>query len=214
MARKPYLDEPEFVYRFMSKEEYVAPLLCGEIYLSTIGYCRRVEEDPGEGTYLYDTGTIEGDGSDPDFVKVAANAGIGIGPNAGPGLVRNNVQETYNYDAWVLCATLNPNGYCKEKFGPFGIRIAKPVEFFLAVTNSLKESRPLGACTIAGINYEPRESVGLLEIPEDMNFVKPAERFAREEELRMLWETPDGINKLESIIVPCPEVRHLISRLE
>jgi hypothetical protein len=213
MTPRKYLDTPNFVYRFQSKLEFIDPLLEGDIYLSTLGYCRRVEEDPGEGTYTYRSGMVSGHGDDPALQRVAANLGYKIGPGAKDMTLLNNSLETSNYDAWVFCTTLNPEGYCKAHFGPFGVRIATPVEFFTVVTHKLKSMRRLGSCTIAGIDYEPREGFGLDDLPDDANFVKPAGRFRREEELRMLWETPDGVNRLESIVVSCPEIRHLITRI-
>jgi hypothetical protein len=212
MMRDEYMPEPEYVYRFMDNEEHASAFLNGRIWVSTLSYCRRVEEDPGEGTDMYHSGKVEGHGNDPLLQHVAERAGFKIGPTVKNLTFWNNARETIDADAWVLCTTLNPDGYCRRKFGPFGVRIAQPVKFFRAISELMQREHNAGRCTIGAVEYGPRERYGTQKPIESRSFLKPAVPFAQEEELRMLWEQFDDARTLKRMTIDCPEeVRHLIS---
>jgi hypothetical protein len=207
-----YMAEPEFIYRFMEKEEYYNAFLDGRIWISTLSHCRRVEEDPGEGTDTYHSGIIGGHGDDPGFRRAAARASIGVGPEVRNGNIRNNIVVTEDADAWVLCTTFNPDGYSKRKFGPFGVRIAQPVAFFRAVSLHMQDRYNAGRCTIAPVKYGTRDRFGNQGPPEARSFLKPEAPFAQEKELRMLWEQYDDDRVLQGMLIDCPkDVMNLIS---
>jgi len=206
--------EPEFVYRFMDKAEYAQAFLDGRIWLSTLSYCRRVEEDPGEGTDTHHSGMIEGHGDDPFLQEMAARSSVGVGKDVRDLTMRDNTLVTEDADAWVLCTTLKPDGHCKRKFGPFGVRIRRPATFFTAISQHMQANHGVGRCTIKHVDYGTRDRFGRQAPPKYRSFLKPKDRFAQEEELRMLWEQYDDDRTLERMYIDCPvEVRDLISRI-
>ena len=73
------------IYRFFKEEWQADELVKGNVWISTIETCREYEDpmqgDPDEATMVYNSGTIAGDGDDPNVQLIARRTGISIGNN-------------------------------------------------------------------------------------------------------------------------------------
>lgn len=137
-----FCDHKKSVYRFFEEQEHADALARGDVYLSTLESCRAYEDaekgDSEEAHETYFSGSLLGDGSNPQFVEQARRAGIGIGPNSRNTKIVNCSSTVSLSDAYVLCTTteFSPQNL-NEKFGRFCVEIKDPREFFVSISKRL-----------------------------------------------------------------------------
>jgi hypothetical protein len=89
-------------------------------------------------------------------------------------------------DALVLCTTLRFDpSKMSDSFGNYCVEITEPLKFFVKLTEELMLRYPIDRFRQAQIIYAEREFEGTR--PGRIGFVKPPDKYAEQEEHRMLW---------------------------
>lgn len=209
----------ESVYRYFDDEGHADAFVFGDIFISTLETCRRYEDpqrgDPHEGYQQYSTGqVIVGDGSDPDFVRIAAQAGIYVSPEAKDVTISNVTKTEYLHDAYVLCTTI---GFASDdlevNFGNYCVKISNLRGFFEAITAAM--CRRFGRITgiMNEVTYKERFFTGLEDSPGQLGFVKPPDKYASQQEFRFLWSRADTA-EIDPFLLNCPEAKRFITRVK
>lgn len=212
-------DHQGSVYRFFKKEdeEYADAFSQGQLYISTLGNCRAYEDDEqGDKKEAYETYSnhnLVGNGSDTDFVEKAQRSNIGI--SHGSMFTTINATRTrYIPDAYVLCTSTDfspenmseaiGNGHCVE--------IRNPRKFFNIVSRKINSISAIRDAGMGKVKYTDRSYAGLDQQPGPIGFVKPKFPYEKQKEFRFLW-IMENMDKLEPILIDCPEVRKLCKRI-
>jgi hypothetical protein len=182
---------PGPVYRFFKDESHADALARGEIWISTLGECRKYENemqgDPGEGHMAYQfNGSISGNTSDPEFTKIVRQVGLQTLPGMNIQM-RNVIGLQALPDALVLCTSMRfaPEILSKD-FGEYCVRINEPFAFFKLVSEELAARYDLLTFGLDSVIYSERKFANFESPPGRVGFVKP-ERFREQQEARMLW---------------------------
>jgi hypothetical protein len=197
------------------EQAHLDALLAGDVWISTLERCRTHEGgrgDPGEARVDYRSGTIVADGSDPTLQLMAERSGISIGPDVKEVFFSNNASTTQLLDAWVLCTTERFAPKRMEAFGKYCVRIDQPSRFCEVVTNHIVKQCPVHS-SLGRVRYRERFYEGIDPAPGPLGFVKPPDIYAEEQEFRMLWTPVTARYSLDPLVVRCPEVRALVSRV-
>jgi hypothetical protein len=203
------------LYRCLDEAQFADSFLRGEIRITTLKYCRKVEgvrNDPGDGTVDYYSGTIRGDASDPDMQTILRRTGLDRMGVGGRNLTISNNRTTRGLaDAYVLCLSSDPDAI--SKFGAYVIRIDHPLIFFNALTDALKKHDPNVERGVCGrVTYTDRVYSHLDPEPRGHpGFIKPVVPFAEEREIRMLWFMKEK-KPIEPFVLHCPEAGLVCSR--
>lgn len=206
------------VYRYFDKEHHAEAFARGEIFVSTLKRCREYEDplqgDREEAFERYNTGrTITGDGSDPAFVAMAANAGIHIGPDSKGITLSNNSRTSYLHDAYVLCTTLGAfEGEELESFGKYCVRINDVGGFHSKLTKNLLLTSNIERSVRGGVIYKERFYKEFESSPGLIGFVKPPDMYSNQREYRFLWYVPEG-SSIAGKVVSCPEIARMVTRI-
>jgi hypothetical protein len=208
---------PRVIYRFFDDPSHADALVAGRVWLSTLEWCRRCEEpergDSGEGTQIYQSGTVSGTGADPHLQEVARRLGvINSSPDAGRVLIRDVTGVRRLSDAWAFCATLKFDPEALRSFGPYCVRIDGPEQFFVLVTEALGSTFDVNEGALGSVTYAQREYAGLAAPAGPIGFVKAPDVYAPQREYRMLW-VPGSREPIQRTEVFCPAVRGLAARI-
>ena len=203
------------VYRFFQEEQHAEALVNGRVWISTLEDCRSHEDpvrgDVGEGTVDYFSETITGNSGDLAFDLVAARSGIVVERSVGTTLSGNSSRRAIQ-NAWVVCTTERYSPDTMRSFGSRCVRITDPVTFFRSVTESLATERRVLEATMGGVRYSQRSYRHLEPDPGPIGFLKPPDRYASQQEVRMLWES-DSAEQISHFELDCPAARRLCSRM-
>jgi hypothetical protein len=169
--------------------------------------------DPEEGHSIYNTGTAVGDSEDRDFVKIAARAGIMIGPGCSNVQISNNTNRSVIEDAFVFCTAMHfdPTSMAEE-FGKYCVRINKVRRFFERTTRALRADQEIQQAAFGPVIYQSREFFGLQSPPGPIGFVKPPDRYESQREFRLLW-TVRGSRQIKPRLLEVPEISSLCERV-
>lgn len=209
----------EAVYRYFDSEEFADGFARGDILISTLERCRGYEDplrgDRYEGHDFYSTGqSVTGNGNDAEFVKMAARAGIRIGPNATNVTIEINSATTILRDAYVLCTTIGfDTDSLESTFGKYCVKIENLQGFFEAVSKSLSAKVGNLRGMKGVIIYKDRYSVGKQPAAGPLGFVKPPDKYANQREYRFLWTQEVG-GALTPLVIQCPEAAQYVVRVK
>ena len=199
------------MYRFFLQKNHAEDLVKGNVFISTLGECRKHEDpmrgDRHEGELTYHMpGRMTGGSDDKDFVTMAARGGVGIGPGCKNMTVGNLTRGYRLPDAFVLCTTniYQPKSL-GENFGGYCVEISKPTEFFHKVTSALRSKFPCESGSFGDVTYKDQVYFGLDDPPGLIGFVKRPDIYAYQKEFRFLW-VPVSKNKIEPFLLECPEI--------
>lgn len=215
------LDLPTYqgakLYRFFDEERYAEDFMRGGIWISTLESCRNAEEpdrrDVGEGTLIYNTGTVTGDGDDPRLQAIARRADFYVHPGARGTTFINCESRVKVLDSYVLCLTERFEPDAMEGIGKFAVEITDPHVFFRRVTAELRQHRPIRNWTYRAVTYTSRTYRELeTPPPADVSFIKPPDPYAKQQEVRGVWQTYTMRN-CQPFLLRCPAVRPLLRRL-
>ncbi|CAI8768117.1 hypothetical protein [Pseudomonas serbica] len=207
------------VYRYFDSEEFADGFTRGDILISTLEKCRGYEDplrgDRHEGHDFYSTGqSVTGNGDDPEFVRMAARAGIRIGPYARNVTIEMNSATTVLRDAYVLCTTIGfESNSLESTFGKYCVKIENPQGFFEAVSKSLFEKVGNLRGMKGSIIYKERYSIGKQPAAGPIGFVKPPDKYADQKEYRFLWIKEIG-GALSPLVIQCPEAAQYVVRVK
>jgi hypothetical protein len=207
------------VYRYFDSEKFADDFTRGDILISTLEKCRGYEDplrgDRHEGHDFYSTGkSVTGNGDDPEFVRMAARAGIRIGPHARNVTIEMNSATTVLRDAYVLCTTIGfETNTLESTFGKYCVKIENPDGFFEAVSKSLAEKVGDLRGMKGNIIYKERYSIGKQPAAGPLGFVKPPDKYADQREYRFLWTKETG-GVLKPFVVQCPEAAQFVVRVK
>jgi hypothetical protein len=209
---------PDQVYRFFDAKEYAEDFSKGIIQLSTLEICRAHERkkqgDSGEATQHYVVN--QATGSDAFFADAAARLHIAFPDGPGEHAVVSRCSSTEKIrDGWVLCTTEQPAVELEETFGRYCVRIGRPVRFFESVTAQMCHGT-LNLCIeraeIGRMVYRSRKYFDGQEAPGPIGFVKPAEGYEPQREVRMLW-VAGGTAPIDKLMVCCPAIARLCTKM-
>lgn len=206
------------LFRCFGKEHHANVFANGSIRLSTLIQCREYEDaergDRGEGTLTYFSGNCLGDGSDADIQLVAARMGIEIGPDPANLDISQNVTRWSMPDGYVLCTTEVLNEEILAAFGPYCVEIASPWHFFRGLHAAIERQMGISGCQGDRVVYKERILHGTEPWagPPTVCFQKPL-RYRSQREVRGIWFPLNDVVRLDPIVIPCPEVRHLLKPL-
>jgi hypothetical protein len=209
----------ECVYRYFDVERYADAFVLGDILISTLETCRRYEDpqrgDPHEGYQHYSTGQmIVGNSSDPDFVRMAAQAGIFVGAGARRVTISNAVKTDVLRDAYILCTTIGfASEALEDNFGKYCVKISNLRSFFEVVTAAMSQRFGKMTGIMNEVTYRERSYSGLENSPGHLGFVKPPDKYASQQEFRFLWSRVDTAD-IEPFVLKCPQAAEFITRVK
>lgn len=219
--KKPKYDNNVYhencIFRFFQEEWQAKALINGDVWISTLETCRGYEDpeqgDAGEATMTYNSGTITGDGDNPDVQLIASRIRISLEPGVKNITMSNNTSHTRLPDAYVLCTTddFSPDKL-SETFGKYCVKINNPKLFFEIVTKSLKKQTRLRESVLGKVIYDDRYYQHTENPPGPIGFVKPRDKYSDQSEVRMLW-VPEDIRSLKPFSLSCPKVAELCERI-
>jgi hypothetical protein len=185
------LDDSRPLYRFVRKRAHAESLVSGNVWVSTLGTCRAYEDgergDVGEGSLTYEISQLTGSGTDADFVRKAAKAGIQIGAAAEDITVSGSAGTQALSDAWLLCLTEEYDPAFAATFGQFSVRIDRPRSMFERISEELVRKHRTRVRGVAGpVTYRERSYADDEAEPGHIALVKP-ERYRWQREVRMVW---------------------------
>lgn len=191
---------PERLYRCLPEREYAEDFVRrGAIMLSTVASFANLPRNgrgDREGYTRYETGHIEGPGSDPLFRAMAAAAGIEISEDCAPGVIHSAIRETAQIQglSLCLCGTVTPRH--RELFGAHVVRIDRPYEFIIALSAAITEV-PWAKVHGDWVTYVGREFRGT-HLPPALHplFLKPPD-MAWQKEYRVAWLGKDPYRPLD-----------------
>ncbi|TSJ83887.1 hypothetical protein [Chitinimonas sp. BJB300] len=205
------------VYRFIKEESHANALVNGNVWINTLEKCRAYEDplqgDEEEAVHRYNSGYIMGGSDDPSLMVVAARCSINIGPGC-PNITLNNNTSVHRIpDAFVLCATefFNPKEL-NQTFGMYCVEISNPNKFFQLLTMKLRELHQIRQAAWGKVIYRKRNYSGLEDPPGPLGFVKPADPYSVQREVRFLW-TINSARDLLPFLLEVPEVTSLCRRI-
>lgn len=210
-------DHKGSVFRFFKKEEDANTLAQGDVYLSTLERCRSYENaeqgDSEEAYETYNSGHAVGRGDDPEIIRRAQQSGIYISPNIGRVTISNNTRITSLPDAYVLCTTteFSPENI-NEEIGKFCVEIKNPREFFNVISRKIDSMFAIREAGAGKIKYADRNYTGLDQPPGPIGFVKPSIPYKKQKEFRFLW-LMENMDNLEPLLIKCPEISNLCTRI-
>jgi hypothetical protein len=215
IARQNRRPIPDPIYRYVEKPEYLTALLAGDFYLSTFETCRNGEGErrDDEGSSEWHSGRIIGTGSSLKVQVAAARMQIPIPLDAENVCFDSNVVTSQFPDAWLLCTTSAPNEICRRKFGPYCVRIDEPWTVYKSLCDRLHKLGHTKGGLMDWVAYGTRVHTGLQSSAVHAAHLKP-KRFEDESEIRMVWLPRTPSWNLARFPVPCPEVAHLIKRID
>jgi hypothetical protein len=204
-------DFPLKVYKWLWTEEHVDQLLNGHIWLSTLGYCRKVEGKPGigdpyEATQKYQVTRASGNVGDPQFDHVLKHLQFIKMQLRKDVVIEDCAYIVQTPDAFLFCTCehFNPEAasgrlgiYCVEITGP--LQFAKRLsEALLPITRG--HEKIVGRVTYGEPDYRDQE------LPlGPLGFVKRPDEFADQVEFRMLFK-PLSKNMIERRYAHVPAV--------
>jgi len=205
------------VYRYFKEEWQADSLVRGEVWLSTLETCRAYENpaqgDPEEAHETYNSGHAVGGSDNHFFVEVARRSGIHIGPGCSNITINNITRKTVLPDAYVICTTTEySSDKLSETFGRYCVEIAKPKQFFIAISEGIEMLVPIKEAAAGKVIYKDRFYTGMESPPGPIGFVKPLDIYATQKEFRILW-IPKNRNGLTPFLLKCPQVCHLCKRI-
>jgi hypothetical protein len=213
----PGLKEGQPVYRFFNNERYADQLTSGTIMVSTLETCRKYEDklqgDPEEAIHSYNTGNAwsEDPRSKRAFENFTGSAPI---PGSNTFLI-NCTRKTQIFDAYVICTTEHfDSTKLGDAIGKYCVQIIDPVRFFYYIFKRLK----VATCgnvidAVAGkVKYQSREWTGNEPAPGPIGFVKPADPYEPQQEIRFLARIKNP-KSLKPIIIDAPRISRLCKRI-
>ncbi len=207
------------IFRFFREYDHAVALSKGDVWISTLEECRAYENasqgDAGEGTMKYAfSGELVIDGfPTPEQKRIAALSGIHIG---GPGkfVISNSTGSHRLPDGLLLCMTENysPEIFAKD-FGEHCVEITDPISFFKHVTIALWERYHITFNDIDRVRYVGR-TYRDFDLPDTHpGFLKPAQGYEHQEEVRMLWLSRHG-GAVTPGLISVPEVAQYCRLIE
>lgn len=205
---------PLTVYKYFTETAHAELFLAGSVRITTLSYCRSCEDparaDENEAIHVYNTGTITGDSDNLALVERARRAGIKIGAGVKGVVLSNNIGEQVLKDAYVLCTTEEPGA---THFGAYCVEIQNPSNLLDPLTRAI-EAHAAGVRGHFGrVIYTSRRTTEDEPEPGPLGFVKPADRFGHEKEVRYLWTVQHVEGTLQPIVVDCAEVARYSRRV-
>lgn len=203
------------LYRYFDERIYAEAFLRGEIWISTLGSCRKAESeerrDVGEGTMEYRSGTIAGNGDSPDIRLISQRLGFDLGSDFNnisfSGITRRDTLQ----DAYILCLTEGANRESMAGIGDFAVKIDHPQYFFRRLTKSMEKVVLVKEWGAGKVTYKKREYEGTEDAPAHIAFLKPPDIYEKQREVRCVW-LPGGSTPIEPFLVGCPEIRSLVTK--
>lgn len=204
------------VFRYFDRLDHAEAMLSGDIFVSTLEYCRNCEgvrADSGEAEQSYSQGLIEGGGANADVVEAGRRLGVHIenSPNARIKF-RNNRARSRLPDAFVLCTSLIDDPEAMKGFGPYCVAIREPALFMDYVTRVIRSQIALLRAECDHILYRRRSYRDLEPEPGRLGFVKPVDPYEREREYRFLW-VPEVGPRISRQTFRVEAIRDLVRRV-
>jgi hypothetical protein len=214
LALKPPVGDIPAVYHFLSS--HVDSFLAGDIFISTLSWCRSQEKegqgDREEGHEHYYSGNVTGDGSDPDFQKIATRMQMPVGSDCYDISFIDSKSLRILPDAFVLCTSEHFMPAMSETFGKFCVEIREPRKFFRLVTQQLAMIHPLYRAGWGRVKYLDRQYTGLQDPPGPLGFVKP-KSYGNQDEVRFLW-IPKDATAIKRFTLSVPDAAVLCRRIK
>ncbi|WP_223999106.1 hypothetical protein [Cupriavidus pinatubonensis] len=205
------------IYRFLDMPEYADLFVQGKIRISTFNLCRKCEDpqrgDKDEGSLTYHSGFISGDADDPAVRTVAARTGILLGPGVNI-TMSNNTTYIRIPDALVLCATerFSPE-HMREGFGKHCVEIFDPQGLFQSLTNALRMRFSVAQAAFGRVAYIGRKLHGFDPMVAPVEFRKPVDGYAEQQEVRMVWHVDPRHFPLVAEFVDVPDAAKYCRRI-
>jgi hypothetical protein len=212
------IDFTKPLFRCLDREEYADAFARGEIRISTLSKCREYEEsqrgDPGEGMLTYVSGNVVGESADADIQTVASRLNAEIGPEVrGRVDLSGNVHVGRFSDGYLLCLTEVVNDKIMADFGSYCVEISSPWHFFRGLTAAIERTIPLAGGQADRVVYKERILRGVEPWggPRSVCFQKPV-CYRSQREVRGVWFPSAESERLEPLIILCPEVEPYLRR--
>lgn len=206
-------------YRYFDNEDHAVAFAAGWLRVSTFNRCRKDDSsqrgDAGEGTttYLID-GSIAGGGDDPVFVEQARRAGIRIGPNTRHITITDCLNRTVLPDSYLLCLTQERNDALFHRaFGKYCVEVRQPGAACLAIYDELRKSAPITSAMFGPVVYASRHFTQRDTGQAPIAFLKPADPYEQQKELRMVWQVEPG-RPIEPMMLYVPTLKALTKLLK
>lgn len=205
------------VYRSFDVASHADALAAGIVWISTLEDCRQhpgERGDANEGSSTYSSGTLSMQVADERIPEIRSLRQHGI-LISGRGVKISNVRAINRIaDAFVVCTTARPDpGALSPTFGRHCVRIDDVQSFFAAVTYRLAERIRIRPAILGMVHYGERDYSGADPHPHGViGFTKPRDRFASEQEARLLW-IPEEAAELKSFALSVPEAKRFCTRL-
>lgn len=203
-------------YKFVEKTDYAKKMCAGEFRIGTLSQYRKIENkqqgDQDEAIHEYNSGKFNGKANDKSAQIILDRLGIKI-DGGGNVFLDNNKRIDKIQDAFVFCLTETyaPKTFA-EDFGGHCVSINHLDLLFYKLTEGLRMHYKINSAKAGRIIYAERKYEGLDQDPGELGFVKPAERFGGQSEIRFLWAV-EGPHELSPLDLKIPEIRNLIKQI-
>lgn len=111
----------------------------------------------------------------------------------------------------VLCLTEHLDQTALGHFGKYWVEIEHPTRVFSILTKSIREQVDfkLKSQRMGRVIYSPLTYSDLSSPPGMLGFVKRLQ-YAKEAEVRMVWQPRSAHQPLEPRVIVCPEIVHYL----
>lgn len=202
-------DVPNVLYKGFAESAHADNFLAGNVRITTLSVCKALEGirgDPGEGSRIYQiTNAFEGTSEWSTIAKRVPIHGL---EQARRAVISNcNVIPRF-IDRYLLCTSWQLRG----QFGAPVVRIKDAQAFFKRLSLAVVGRRYVRYAVMAKVIYRGREYIDAEPDSEPVAFVKPAEPFEDDCEVRLLWELEGSPEKLLGFEVCDPELTQWLER--
>ena len=180
------------LYRFLDTPSYVADILAGDLWITTLVACRSAEgderRDEGEGELSHQVNFISSE--QPGGKEAIEQSGLlQLAPGARNVMVRGGGVLVGTMDAFVLCFTeLYAPERMEGNFGRWCVQFDDPLEGFRVITHELSRRYSLTRALIGHVHYSGRQVSDYQRTDTHRALLKPLDGYSHHREIRMIWE--------------------------